>query len=79
MSQNHQAHFKNLTAYAARFLKSTWPFWYIIHEMINYEHVVTSEQVLILRYVWICKHEIVIPKMADNFCKRQEYFLFFRG
>ena len=47
--------------------------------MINYEHVFTSAQVLILRYARICKHEIVIPKMANNFCKRQEYFLFVRG
>ena len=27
MSQNGQTHIKNLTAFAARFLKCVWPFW----------------------------------------------------
>ena len=32
MSQNGQTHFKNLTAFAARFLKCVWPFWDIMHK-----------------------------------------------
>ena len=31
MSQNGQAHFKNLAAFAARFLMRVWPFWDIMH------------------------------------------------
>ena len=30
MSQNGQAHFKNLAACAAKFLKCVWPFWDVI-------------------------------------------------
>ena len=30
MAQNGQAHFKNLAANAARFLKFVWPFWDIM-------------------------------------------------
>ena len=29
ISQNGQVHFKNLAAFAARFLKCVWPFWEI--------------------------------------------------
>ena len=32
MSQNGQTHFKNLSAFAARFLKCVWPFWDIMGE-----------------------------------------------
>ena len=31
MSQDGQAHFKNIAAHAARFLKCVWPFWDIMH------------------------------------------------
>ena len=31
MSQNGQAHFKNLAANAATFLKCVWPFWDIMN------------------------------------------------
>ena len=31
MSQNGQTHFKNLAAFAARFLKCAWPLWDITH------------------------------------------------
>ena len=31
MSQDGQAHFKNLAAFAARFLKGVRPFWDIMH------------------------------------------------
>ena len=31
MSQNVQTHFKNLAAFAARFLKCVWPFWDIMY------------------------------------------------
>ena len=31
MSQNGQTYFKNIAAFAARFLKGTWPFWDIMH------------------------------------------------
>ena len=33
ISQNGQAHFKNLAIFAARFLKCFWTFWDIMHEM----------------------------------------------
>ena len=32
MSQNGQTHFKNLAAFAARFLKCVWPFWDIMYK-----------------------------------------------
>ena len=32
MSQNGQAHFKNLAANGARFLKYVWPFWDTKHQ-----------------------------------------------
>ena len=35
MSQNGQSHFKNLVAFAARFLKYVWPFWDIIYQRVN--------------------------------------------
>ena len=35
MSQNDQAHFKNLAANVTRFLKCDWPIWDIIHERVN--------------------------------------------
>ena len=35
MSQNGQTHFKNLAAFAARFLKRVWPFWNIIHQRVK--------------------------------------------
>ena len=31
MSQNGQTYFKNPAAFAARFLKSVWLFWDILH------------------------------------------------
>ena len=31
MSQNGQAHFKNITGNASRFLKCLWSFWGIMH------------------------------------------------
>ena len=35
MSQNGHTHFKNLAAFAARFLKCVWPFWDIMHQMVK--------------------------------------------
>ena len=35
MSQNDETHFKNLAAFAARFLKCIWPFWDIIHYRVK--------------------------------------------
>ena len=35
MSQNGQTHFKNLAAFAARFLKCVWPFWNTIHQRVK--------------------------------------------
>ena len=35
MSQNGQTHFKNLAAFTARFLKSVWQFWDIMHETVK--------------------------------------------
>ena len=35
MSQNGQTHFKNLPAFAARFLKYVWPFWDIMFLRVN--------------------------------------------
>ena len=35
MSQYGQTHFKNLAAFAARFLKRVWPFWNIIHQRVK--------------------------------------------
>ena len=35
MSQNGQAQFKNLAAFAARFLKCVWPFWEIMHQRVK--------------------------------------------
>ena len=35
MPQNGQAHFKNLAANVARFLKRVWSFWDIMHERVN--------------------------------------------
>ena len=31
MSQPGQTHFKNLAAFAARFIECVWPFWDIMH------------------------------------------------
>ena len=36
MSQNGQTHFKNLAAFAVRFLKCMWPFLDIIHFRVNH-------------------------------------------
>ena len=35
MSQNGQTNFKNLTAFAARFLKCVWPFYDIAKQRVN--------------------------------------------
>ena len=35
MSKNGQTHFKNLAAFAARFLKCVWPFWGISHKRVK--------------------------------------------
>ena len=35
MSQNGQIHFKNLAAFAERFLKCVWTFWDTMHERID--------------------------------------------
>ena len=39
MYQNEQTHFKNLAAFAARFLKCVRPFWDIIHQSVKYENI----------------------------------------
>ena len=36
MSQNGQAHFKNLAVNTARFLKCAWPFWDFMHKRDNF-------------------------------------------
>ena len=35
MSQNSQAHFQNLTAFYARFLKPVWSLWDVIDESVK--------------------------------------------
>ena len=37
MFQNGQTHFKNLAAFAARFLKCVWPFWDIMNKELIYK------------------------------------------
>ena len=45
MSQNGQAHFKNLAANAARFLECVWPFWDIMYEGVNtFMHMLKNNQ-----------------------------------
>ena len=38
MSQNGQTYFKNLEAFAARFLTFIWPFWGIMHGRVKDTH-----------------------------------------
>ena len=36
MAQNGQTHYKNLAAFAARFLKYVWPFWALCIKGLNH-------------------------------------------
>ena len=44
MSQNDQTHYKNLVAFAARLLKSVWPFWDIMYERVNSQTILKKLQ-----------------------------------
>ena len=51
MSQNGQTHFKNLAAFAARFLKCVWPFWDIMHWRVTIYKSEYSESLIQLYHL----------------------------
>ena len=65
MSQNDQAHFKNLTAFAAKFLKCVWPFWDIMHERVKS----LSRNVLFISWKDIRNVGYFFKKIANFTCK----------
>ena len=59
MSQNGQTHFKNLAAFAARFLKCVQPFWDIMHERVNFAFSIDYSIQLKGMFVILCIISIV--------------------
>ena len=68
MYQNGQTHFKNLAAFAARFLKCVWPFWDVMYWRVkflkNYSEGVHFYHVAELAS--LCPHSLIINLSKIN-------------